>query len=327
MATTKKSTTAKTKTSKSRTKKSGGQASKSKNKIVATKSVTNKKISTKEPTKPSKLSQSKTKPASNLRVSSFGLKRVVTLRTLHGLHLLSAGLFLLLALAAGYFMNNTSYQLTLGHLAKDEIASKVSPVLVPAVQSVFDVQVRWIVVVIMLIAIILPALYLTKLTVRYADFLKKTRMLPLRWLDYAVIGALMVETIALISGVSDLPTLKLLAGLVVLSAATGLIAERQNNVALTPVRSSYFLSMAAGLLPLLFILSYAVATIVYGTSQVPWYLYGLYAVVVFYYLLWMRNMRMHLRGADNMIVERNYLSIGLLAKFAFAIILIVGLFR
>lgn len=234
---------------------------------------------------------------------------------------------MLLALAAGYFMDNTSYQLTIGHIAKDELTSTAETVLAPAVQAVYDVELRWLVVIILAVSIILPLLYLTRLTNRYAAYLNETRMLPLRWIDFAVTGALIVGTTALVSGTSDLPTLKLLAGLMIATALIGLIAERQNNDVTTPVRSAYFTSLFTGLLPVVFIAAYLIATVVYSTAQVPWYVYALFAVVFFQYVGWMRNLRMHLRGADNLIVERNYLAISLLTKAAFAIILIAGFYR
>src|SRR5690606_30054240 len=103
------------------------------------------------------------------------------------------------------------------------------------------------------LSLILPLLYLTKLAGRYAEYLNKTRMLPFRWIDFAVTGALVIETVALVSSVSDLPTLKLIAGLMVVTALTGLIAERQNDATKTPVRSAYLTSLLAGILPILLI--------------------------------------------------------------------------
>ncbi len=339
MATTTKSTKAKTKTAAARTTKSSAKRTKAKaatTKAAATKKAATKKVaakksvitkSTNAKTTNSKKPTRTSRTAVAGRFKSFKLARSVTLRTLRGLHLITAGLLVLLALAAGYFMDNTSYQLTIGHIAKDELTSTTEAVLVPAVQAVYDVELRWLVIATLVVSAILPILYLTKLTNRYSAYLKETRMLPLRWIDFAVTGALIVETTALVNGASDLPTLKLLAGLVIATALIGLIAERQNNEVATPVRSAYLTSLFTGLLPLLFIAVYMTATAVYGTTQLPWYAYALFAVVLFQYVAWMRNMRMHLRGANNLIIERNYLAISLLTKAAFAIVLIAGFFR
>lgn len=222
-------------------------------------------------------------------------------------------------------MNASSYSLTLGHLAKDNLASTTHTVFAPALQSVYDVEARWLVVIVLLLSAVLPLLYLTKLKVRYAAYLNGTRMQPFRWMDIAVTGALMTEIAALLSGVSDIPTLKLIAGVVVVAAALGLIAERQNNAAAKPVRSAYLIGIFTALLPWLLIAAYATATIVYGMVRSPWYVYALYAALLAGLALQARNQRMALRGANYLIVERNYIAISLLTKAAFAIILITGL--
>jgi len=251
----------------------------------------------------------------------------VTIRRLRSLHVIAAGLFILLALAAGMFMKSTSYSLTLGHLAKDELASTSSTVLAPAVQAIYDVELRWVVVGILLLSLVFPILYLTKLQSRYTDYLQKTRMLPLRWIDLAITGALMTEVVALVSGVSDIPTLKLIGGLVATTALLGLIAERQNNNVATPVRSAYYVSLFTGLLPWAFVAAYAVSTVVYGTASVTWYVYALYTAVLGGYLLQARNQHMENGGGNYLVVERNYIVISMLTKVAFAAILIVGLAR
>jgi len=237
----------------------------------------------------------------------------------------AAGLFVLLALVAGYFMNTTSYSLTLGHLAQDDLASRTHTVFAPAIQSVYDVEARWLVVAVLLLSAILPVLYLTRLKDRYAQYVNTTRMLPFRWIDLAVTGALMTEIAALLSGVSDVPTLKLIAGVVVVAAVLGLIAERQNNAVAKPVRSAYITGIVTAVLPWLLIAAYAVATVVYGMVRSPWYVYALYAALLAGLALQARNQRMSLRGANYLVVERNYVAISILTKAAFAIILIAGL--
>lgn len=306
MATTKKtSTKAKTKTTKSKaTPKSSRITTKSK-KTSASKTV-------------SKAMSTKSVNASSVSVRS-GLTSV---RKLRGLHMISVGLFLLLGLAAAFLMKGDSYQLTLGHVAKNELTGA----LVPAVQAIYDVELRWLVVALMAISAIAPVLYMTKLQDRYSEFLYDTRMLPMRWVDVAVTGALTVEIVALVSGVSDIATLKLLGGVVVIAAALGLIAERQNNDVKKPVRSAYYVSLFAWLIVGLFVLSYAASTIVYA-QYAPWYIYALYAVVFAGMVVFARNMRMYLRGANYLIVERNYIVISTVVKVAIAAVLTVGLLR
>lgn len=343
MANSKQSTRAKTKTQSS---KRAGMQAKSKSKPTkakyasvggspATKRTEVKKIRTAKKSASATQSKgasrlNKISRKSNVKsFNSFKPKRETTLRTLRGLHFISVGILALLAIAAGYLINNTSYQLTIGHLAKDELMStkEVELVLAPAVRSVYDVEIRWIVVAMMAITAILPILYLTKLTNRYALYLNRTRMLPLRWIDLAVTGSLVVGVTALLNGVSDIPTLGLLSGLIIVMSASGLIAERQNNEAKQPIRSAYTVALFAGMVPLLFILVYMFATILYGVVKLPWNIVALFVVATLLYIGWMWNLKSHLNGAKNLVTERNYLLLSLLAKITFVIVLIISLFR
>jgi hypothetical protein len=244
--------------------------------------------------------------------------------------MMSAGLFVLLALAAGLLMKNTSLQVTIGHLADDTLASVDGTVFASAVRSLFDVELRWLVAGILLLSALFPILYLTKLGGKYVAYLQKTRMQPFRWIDYGITFGLMISAVALLSGVHDVMMLKLVADMVFISFLLSFIAERQNNSAGRAVKSAFGLSLFAGLVPWVVIGGYAVATYVYGLVRYPWYVYALYAVLLLGWLLLVRNQYKQYKHYDNrqqnyLAVERNYVTTNLLTKLAFAIILIAGL--
>lgn len=306
MATTKTSTKAKTKTSKA----------KSATKKTAPKKATPKKVTAAKAT----ASKSTTKSAAVKKPNSVKKAANVTVAKLRSLQWITAGIFALLAVVAAFVMGDNSSQLTLGHVAKDELSGS----LVPAVQAVYDVQIRWIVVATMVVSAILPILYLTKLQKRYTDYVENTRMQPMRWIDYAVTGALITETIVLLSGVSDIATLKLVGGLVVLTAVLGLVADRQNNKSAKPVRSAFCGQTFAVVLTWLFVAIYAVSSVIYGNGN-EWYVYALYAATLSCGVLWLINQKdSYTKGVDALKVERNYIAGSVLAKAAFAIILIVA---
>jgi len=310
MATKKPTTNAKTKTSKS----------KSTNKIAAAKTRA-AKTTAKAPEKTTKVVKSAKVTIPKLTGASasvMGLRR---------LHMVAAGLFVVLAIAAGVLMGNDSYQLTVGHLAKDALAS--GEVLVPATKAVYDIEIRWMVVGLLVLSAVLPVLYVTKLEDRYNAYVRNTRMMPYRWIDLAVTGAVMMQIVALLSGVSDIFTLKALGGLVALSFVLSLIAERQNNTSDKVVWSAYVAGIFSGVLPWLFIAGYAVSSVVFGSVASPWYVYALYGVgVASFTLLMIKQCKAYRRksAAQNYLaVERNYVVISLLTKVAFAAALIVGL--
>lgn len=212
-------------------------------------------------------------------------------------------------------------------LTKDELLSKTSAVFVPAVRGVFDVELRWVVVVIMALSAVTPLLVLTRLKNYYANNLKNRSNL-LRWLESAVVTALIVETIALISGVNDVMTLKLIAGLILTAAAFGYVAERGNLGAAKPSWTTTYLGVFAGVLPLLLIAAAAVGTILYGDVRAPWYVYTLYATtaaglgaLLFTHTRLLRG----LLGYEE--AERNYLQINLFMRLAFGLVLVLGLLK
>ena len=244
------------------------------------------------------------------------------------MHYWHAIAFVLTAIVASFFMGQNSYQLTLGHLAKDELASQKSAVLVPGSHSVFDLQVSTIVIALMLLSTVVPGLYMTRLQKQYATGLKK-KVMPWRWLDMAVTTALMVGTIAIISGVQDLAMIKIIGSLMAVTCALGWLGERAVSDGKKLVRPIFIMSLITGSIPWLVIAASAIATPFYAAVRAPWYVYALYASSLGSFSLIALNQWRYYgkvrQWKDYLFVEWNYLLIADAAKLLFAVILIVGL--
>lgn len=243
----------------------------------------------------------------------------------------SAGVFMLLAVAAVVLMNQSYYQITIGHLAKDTLASQGGgTVLAPAVRSLFDVQIRYIVAVILGISALVEVLAVTRWRAAYEKAVKNN-VIPGRWIKLAVVGALTVEAVALLNGINDILTLKLIGGLVAATALLGWISERQNKGAKKPIWLAFGLSIFTGLLPWLIIAASAVGTVVYGMERSGWHVYALSAAVLgSFALVTFNQWRQYNRKGqwkDYWFIERNYVVIELVTKTAFAAILIFALKR
>lgn len=251
------------------------------------------------------------------------------------LHALSAASYIVLAAVAGFFMAATAYQLTIGHWAKNELASRTTTVFAPAQHPIFDLELRWLLVTFLVFSAILPILYLTRWQARYTQTLK-SKVNKWRWVDLAVSAALMLEVIAILSGATDIMTLKLIGGLVITTCALGWLAERQNVVTTKKAEwSAFAISLLTGLLPWLLIFTYAAATPYYTAIRAPWYVYALYASTLIGFTLiavnqiigFKKNSKLKKYANDYEAVERNFVAISLLTKVAFAGILIVGLWK
>ncbi len=302
-------TTTKSKAKKKTTKKPASQASA---KSSSTKAVKVTKATKSKTTVVKSNSKSNSKPVTDI---------------LRNLNLLSGILGLALAVAAGFLMNRSSYQIFSGLLSKDALASKTETVFAPAVHAVFDLQLRWAVVGILVVSAIVPLLAATRKRKMYEESLTKKVMLP-RWIEMAVVSALMVEVIALLSGVQDAMTLKLIGGFMVVTTLLGYLWEKQSLKSDGSAKNIYRLSILTGILPWLVIASYAVNTVVYGMVRYPWYVYALYATTLVAFMGYARNQMRYDRANINYeTAENGYLRIGIFAKVSFALILIVGLYK
>ncbi len=245
---------------------------------------------------------------------------------LRRIHTVTVGVFLLLAILAGVLMSSKNYPLTVGYMAKDQLASDNGTVYAIAAQGIYDIELRWIVVGILVLSSIVPLLYRSRWEKPYSEAVRTTRRVPWRWFDYGVTMGLTLEVVALISGVQDMFVLKLIGGLVFVTCMLGLIAERQNNTGEKFVRSAFYASIFSGVLPWVLIASYAVATVTYGETWAPWYVYASYvATIVGFSLLALNQWKSHRKRGDYIATERNYVLVNLLTKAAFAIILIVAI--
>lgn len=254
---------------------------------------------------------------------------IAATQRLRWLHLLSAGIFAVLAAAAGIFMKATSYPLVVGHATKDELASQNHTVFAPAVHALMSVDIRVVVIIILGLALItslLAAVYWRK---AYESGLQK-RLSPLTWISLGgIVPAVMFETLALISGATDVLVLKVLAGVVILSAILCYMAERENKGARKPQWVNFYLAVAIFAVLGVFITARLIFTSVYGLVRLPWYVYGIYVVLAVISILSFVNLWAEItkrgKNKDFMVVERNYLLINLASKALFTLILIVGL--
>lgn len=287
-----------------------------------------KKSSTKAKTKTTKKSSAAKATSKTTPISP---SKAVNIMKLRSLHIMSVGIFILLAILAGMFMGDDSRQLTIGYLTKDILATDQT-VLAPAARVIFDVEVRWLLAIILVLSAVLPLLYLTKLEKRYTELLSTGRVVPLRWVNFAVTGALMTEVVALLSGVQDIMVLKLIAGLMAIAYLLSWIAEWHYKFT-HPAWRTYAIAIASAVLPWIVIAGSAVATIIYGSTSSPWYVYALYAVMlasIFSIFCIQFTDYRHKKAAweaNYLIVERNYLAVDILTKTAFGLILIVGLLK
>ncbi len=249
--------------------------------------------------------------------------KIVSFAGLRKLHLLSVVVYALLLIAAVLVMNHNSVELTMAYLAKDTLLSG-NP-LMAAGRHLIDVQVRWLVVSLLVASLVLPLLYLVRWE-RYYQTVLKRGIVPLRWVEMALTSLIMAETIALLSGLQDLVTIKLFGFVFVILAVMSSLKEKHQLADKTLVKYDQLVLNLTKLFVVLLIGLTAVSTIVYGITATGWYVYALYAGLIAAFIAYPLAAGKN-TGTRYNNTERNYLVLNLITRAGFAIILITGLMK
>lgn len=319
MAKTTTTTKAKTKTTKKKpTTKAASKNTKAKATVKPKSTKTTKKV-TKAPAKTTK---SVIKAATASKTASTGVSAV-----LQRPQVILGGLYAVLAVLAGFFMTNTSVQVLLGHLTKDELASRAGTVLAPAAHPVYEVEFRWMVVSFLALAAVLAVLRGTRYYVAESAGVKN-KVQPLRWIDYALTGSVAFSIAAVMNGLQDLVALKISAIAIVVAAYLGWVYERENAANGKPAKSVYVASAVLTVVPVAYLVVTMLATNLYGMVRSPWYAYAAAGVAVLYLLLTARVQWLARKNAyDFDYTDRSLNRIAVFSKLAFVSVLIVGLYK
>lgn len=227
-------------------------------------------------------------------------------------------LLVVLAIAVVVAGGNETVPLTTQYLARDALASQAEAaggdVLAPATRHLWDVNVSWLVAKFLLVFGVVYLLAATVLRTRYEAWLVRG-INKLRWVGFGLGGGTVFTTLAMLSGVSDVTTLSLVCGSVVLAALLAAAAE------LIGAGRRMRKLLAAGailavFLPWLLLVRTAGAVPMWGGS-LPMYMYFLYASVTFIVVavglaLYMR-VKQRGKWADTLYTEKMFVMLSLAA--------------
>lgn len=168
-----------------------------------------------------------------------------------------------------------SLPVTATFLTKDAFTSKAgeAPVLAPAIRHLFDLNLVHVVAAFLFLAAIAHIIYATVSRDRYERELT-ARINRARWAGFGVTGAVMLLTISLLVGVQDISLLASLVGLTLIASLSGLAVEVYSRS--TPRRRlPYVVAWIACALPWLVIGKYLLDANIYGSGNIPAYVYGI----------------------------------------------------
>ena len=250
-----------------------------------------------------------------------------TAATWHSGFVFAAVVMVVQAVVAALYMKLDSAQVFLGHLTKNELASTNGTVLAPAAHPLYEVEFRWLLVVLLGVSAIFAVLRGTRYFKRELAGIQ-AQVQPLRWLDFAITGAIMFEIVALLNGLQDAVALKLGMISIAASAYFAWRYERENAVTGKPAKATRVASYLTAGLPVLALLVTMYGTYMYGIVRSPWYAYAAAAVFVLGLVATPRSLnKLRTIGKHDYVTFDKTLNVqNLLVKIAFAVILIVGLY-
>jgi hypothetical protein len=244
---------------------------------------------------------------------------------LAGLHALQ-GVIVLLLSTTKVFPVHTSY------LTADPVSSELAgePVLGYATQHLYDINLAYLVAAFFFISAIAHAVIATVYRKRYEADLKKG-INKARWIEYALSSSTMLVGIGLLSGMTDLAALKMIFIFGIITQAMGLLMEVINQGKNKPNWLPYWIGCLAGVVPWAVFALYAWGANVYGTGDIPGFVYGIYATMFLLFAGFAVNMYLQYKKVgkwkDYLYGERMYMILSLVAKTALAWQVFAGTLR
>ena len=297
---------------------------------ATTRKTTTKKVTPKKKT--NKVSAAKSATSTNVDTTTKGIKPIVlakgsaaqamdSLRTLNFFvafaNAVQAGLILWLSKAFGGI-----HSVMVNFPTNDSLASARAgqPEVVSAAHRLFDVHLSWLIAAFLIVAGVMHLSLATGMRRRYEREIA-AHVNRVRWATYALSGSLVLITIALAGGISDLVTLLAVVGFNVIAALVALSREHytQNG---DRTRLVYGIGAVAAAAPWVIILLNVLGTHQYGSGGTALELYWIYLTGLVLVIALGKNLREQTRARgrwiDYVYAEKVYLWLSLVGNGAIA---------
>ncbi len=163
---------------------------------------------------------------------------------------------------------------------------------------------------------------------KYCDQLRKG-MNKFRWYEYAISSSIMITLIAVLFGVYDVAALILIFGLNLSMNLFGLFMEKMNYYTNKTDWAPFIYGSIAGLIPWLVVIMYAFGNT--SPSQVPWFVYAIFGLYLFFSSLFPINMILQYKKVGKwknyLYGEKIYIILSLVAKTILAWLVFFGVMQ
>lgn len=221
---------------------------------------------------------------------------------------------------------------TTNYLTTDTLGSEAAGynVWTPAIRLLADVNLAYLLAVLFFIAAIGHIIFATSYRKKYEADLA-VGMNRARWVEYVLGGGLLLVTVALINGVSDLSTLVAIFALAEVLALFSLLLESHKELGDKHPRVINKMALVLALTPWIVTAIYLFGAQAYGNQSLPTYIYWVDGIVFATFMATGLNMLFNKqkkgRWTDYFYTERVYMLLGLAAKSALAWLVFFGTLR
>lgn len=291
--------------------------------------ATAKKSTAKKPTKKATVKKTNTTTSTKskkaeVKVSTKTTKTLSPVEQIKSLNIMSGFIYLILAVVTVIFLAPVSAKITLNIMAIDQLNSNNVAVLFPASETLFDVQIRYLIAGMLVLAAIGSFLLATKLRKNYEKTVNQSSS-GIRWIILGITAGVTLEIISLIAGITDIMTLKLIGVAILLTTVFGWIADRSPSVKWV----AFIAAMIAGFVAWLPIIGSLIGTTLYADARFGWHVYALAGLVLLSSLLIALNQYQQMKSKSGSINftarEQRYLRLDLATKVLVVIILLSAL--
>lgn len=232
-----------------------------------------------------------------------------------------AGLHAVQGIAVLFLAKSVTFPISVSFLTPNTLAPAGSFSLVPATQVVFDINLAYLVAAFFFMSALAHISLATYCRAWYEKNLSN-HLNKARWFEYMASASTMMVAIAILSGVYDLSSLFMIFMLTAIMNATGLLMEVWNGKSKKVNWMPFILGSKAGIVPWIVIGIYFWAANVYGSGQIPTFVYWIYGSLFLFFNCFAINMYLQYKRvgkwADYLYGERVYMILSLVAKSALA---------
>ena len=248
-------------------------------------------------------------------------KSKITMDSLYRWNRVLAGLHAAQGVAVLVLAKSVTFPISVNYLTPDTLASGDAVRLVPATHNVFDINLAYLVAAFFFMSAIAHLSLATFCRDWYEKKLKNHLNIA-RWYEYGFSASTMMVAIAILAGVYDLASLFMIFALTGLMCAMGLVMERWNAKSTKPVWLPFIIGSKSGIIPWLVVALYFWGANVYGSGQIPTFVYWIFGTLFVLFNLFAVNMYLQYKRvgkwADYLYGERVYMILSLVAKSALA---------